>query len=75
MGDVVGFIRNGTPAEVLAQAQADAASFSPRAVMVVMVDEEGTLYARYNETLRADGAITMCELVKAMNVEYVLHGE
>lgn len=49
-----------------------ARELEPHGVMVIMQSPESGLNVIYNEELGADGAIVMCEAVKAMNVEALL---
>lgn len=59
--------------DALRTALAVAETYEPIGVMVVMKNASEQLYVHYNEELRADGAIVMCELAKALNVEVLLH--
>lgn len=52
-----------------------AETYEPIGVMIVMTNQDQQLYVHYNEELRADGAIVLCELAKALNVEAMLHEE
>lgn len=49
--------------------------YQPQGVLIVMKAPERGVYVHFNEDLRADGAIVLCEVEKAMSLQNLLGDE